>query len=84
LSKHNFFLSYGWIASALMATAMVGCSKKEEAVPSTPAYAFPEINDMNCKADAIKTMPNDVRQTFTDRCMRRAKPVQSPKKSYDF
>ncbi|RZI67016.1 MAG: entry exclusion lipoprotein TrbK [Pseudomonas sp.] len=84
MSKSNFFLSYGWIALALMATAMVGCSKKEEVAPSAPAYALPEINDANCKADAIKAMPNDVRQTFADRCVRRAKPVQSPKKSYDF
>ena len=84
MNKPKLFLAYGWIAAAFMATLVVGCGNKEEVAPSTPAYAMPEVNDVNCKPDAIKSMPDDVRQVFADRCVRRAKPIQSPKKSYDF
>ena len=84
MNKSNLFLAYGWIAAAFTATLMVGCGDKEEIAPSTPAYAMPEVNDVNCRTDAIKAMPNDVRKAFADRCVRRAKPINSSKKSYDF
>lgn len=84
MSKRNLFLAYGWIAVACMTALVAGCGKKEDVAPATPAYAIPEANDVNCKPDAIKAMPNDVRQTFADRCVRRAKPIVSPKKSYSF
>ena len=84
MSKRVLFFAHGWIAVAVVAVAMVGCGNKEEAAPVPPAYALPEANDANCRSDAIMAMPDDRRQAFAALCMRRAKPVQSPKKSYEF
>ena len=72
-----------WIAAACLAVVLAGCGKKEET--SHQSYALPEVNDANCKSDAIKAMPeNEARQRFADLCSRRSKPTHSEPKSYTF
>ena len=72
-----------WIAAACITVALTGCSKKDDMPP--PTYALPEVNDTNCKPDAIKAMPeNEARQRFVDLCSRLFKPVRSEPKSYTF
>jgi entry exclusion lipoprotein TrbK len=76
------FSSRAWIAVACTAVVLAGCGKKEETPPSS--YVMPEVNDANCKFDAIKAMPSDAQQKFADLCTRRPKPIRSEQKSYNF
>ncbi len=72
-----------WVVVACIATVLAGCGNKEET--SHQSYALPEVNDANCKSDAIKAMPeNEARQRFADLCSRRSKPTHSEPKSYTF
>ena len=73
-----------WITAACITAVLIGCGKKEEAPPQT--YVLPELNDANCKFEAISAMdvPLETKQQFGSLCARRSKPVHSEPKSYTF
>lgn len=78
--------SRAWIAAASLAAVLTGCGKKEEA-PPPHTFVMPEVNDANCKSEAIVAMaaPLEIRQRFGSLCARRIKPeVPSKPKSYTF
>jgi entry exclusion lipoprotein TrbK len=71
MPKHT--TTSAWALAACAVAALVGCSK-----------ALPEVNDANCKFEAITAMdvPLATRQQFADQCARRGTFTNSPKKSY--
>lgn len=71
MPKHTTL--FAWALAACAAASSVGCSK-----------ALPEVDDANCKSEAITAMdvPLATRQQFASLCARRGTFTNSQKKAY--
>ena len=71
MPKHTTI--FVWAFATCAAASSVGCSK-----------ALPEVNDANCKSEAIIAMdvPLATRQQFANLCARRGTLTNSQKKAY--
>ncbi|NML17015.1 entry exclusion lipoprotein TrbK [Azohydromonas caseinilytica] len=57
------------LALAIAAAAFLGaCSPRTETPPSDDA--LPEVNEANCRPEAIKALPKRIREDFASRCFR--------------
>ena len=77
--------TFAWALAVCAVAVLVGCGKTEK--PAPPPYVMPEVNDANCKSEAITAMdaPLATRQQFASLCARRpGPPMHSEQKSYKF
>ncbi len=64
------------LALAIAATVILGaCSPRSETPPSDK---LPEVNDANCRLEAIKALPERIRQDFASVCFRAGTYTPSP------
>jgi entry exclusion lipoprotein TrbK len=65
------------LALAIAAAAFLGaCSPRIEVPPASDT--LPEVNDANCRPEAIQVLPKRIRQEFASRCFRAGTFTPSP------
>lgn len=65
---------------AIAATVILGaCSPRSE---TPPPDKLPEVNDANCRPEAIKALPERIRQDFASACFRSGTYTPSPARQW--